>query len=252
MPGMRRHDHGRDRQLLRQRRAVQRAGAAERHQREVARVVAAAGSRSAARRRPCWRWRPAMIASAASCGVDAAAARRRPRVIARRRPARDRAACSPPTSSGAEPAEHDVGVGVRRLRAAACRSRPGRARRPPTAGRCAASRPRRSRPASRRRRRSSAPRSRGSRSGGRTRRTTRWWCAARRRRRARCRCGAAHVEADRVRIARTAPPVWRLGDRRPRRCRTRRGARRTPRPPRASSRRRRSAGAAGRRRSRRP
>ena len=52
------------------------------------------------------------------------------------------------------------------------RSRPGRGRRPPTAARCAASRPRRSRPASRRPRRSSAPRSRGSRSGSRTRRTT--------------------------------------------------------------------------------
>ena len=94
----------------------------------------------------------------------------------------------PPTSSLAEPAEDEVGVGVRRLLAALAVARRARDRRPPTAGRCAASRRRRSTPASRRRRRSSAPRSMGSRSGGRTRRTTRWSCAARRRRRARCRC----------------------------------------------------------------
>ena len=168
--GIRRHDDRRDRQLARERRAVQRPGAAERDEREVARVVAAADRDQADR--------------VGHVGVGDGDDRQRPPPPATARAAR-RSFCdrllggggssviAPPTSvvpmrPSTRLASVLVGIVARR-----CRSRRGRGRRRPTAGRCAAIRPRRSRRSSRRRRRSSAPRWTGSRSGSRTRRATR-------------------------------------------------------------------------------
>ena len=132
--------------------AVQRAGAAERRPARSRAGRSRGGSRSGGRRRPCWRSRPSArpwppprrqpSGSADALGMRA------------RRPARRRACISPPTSSGARRPSTHVRVGVRGLRAAAAVARRARARHRPTAGRCAASRPRRSTPASRRRRRS--------------------------------------------------------------------------------------------------
>ena len=51
------HNHGRDRELARQRNAMQGAGATKRDQREIAWVVTAHDRDPGEWRRPCWRWR---------------------------------------------------------------------------------------------------------------------------------------------------------------------------------------------------
>ena len=82
MPGLRRHDHRRDR---RARGRARRRAAGRRRRRRRARSRAGrsrGGSRSAGRRRPCWRWRPSMIASAAVARRRGRAARPRASSIA--------------------------------------------------------------------------------------------------------------------------------------------------------------------------
>ena len=128
-PGPRRDQDLRNRQLARQRRRMQRPGAAEGEEREVARVVAARQARPCGWRRPCGRWRRARSPRRPAVGVEP---ERRADLLGEavtNRSHRDGVLDSEEPLR-IEPAEHQIGIGDGRPRAAAAvADRPRRRRR---------------------------------------------------------------------------------------------------------------------------
>ncbi len=148
--GIARHQDAADLQLLRQPRGVQRAGAAERHQRVVARIVAALHADHADRARHV----------GGDDGDDALRGRHRIQAQRRRQPLDRRARqvlahrhAAAEQMRRVQRLQHDIGVGDRRFGIAARRSRPARDRRRHCAARPSAGRRYRHRRSSRRRRR---------------------------------------------------------------------------------------------------
>ena len=123
-PRPRRDQQLRDAELARQRGRMQRPGAAESEQGEVARIVAARQARPCGSRRPSCRWRRGRSRPPRR-SRRGRAARRRGRAAPPHRVHRDRV-LDGEQPLGVEPAEHQVGVGDRRPRAAAAvADRPG-------------------------------------------------------------------------------------------------------------------------------